>query len=218
YGMILNLLRVEDLKVEDMLKRSFAEFHAQRSAPAGAAELAALTSQLAAAGAAGWPATGLGCSREEVEEYVGVCEEIEEMEGRLQDLLSSNKSVQSSLQPGRLVLFNNPVNGLTEPAVVLGEAPPAPPPPSASLSASSSSSSVIRTPLTNSTAFASSSSSNPTSTSFLGGTGAGSTTNLGIGSLNSSLGSGSSSSSSDRRLYLLVLHRPGSVDAAHEAA
>jgi|TARA_B110000977_G_scaffold147731_1_gene187279 antiviral helicase SKI2 len=29
YGMILNLLRVEDLRVEDMLQRSFAEFHAQ---------------------------------------------------------------------------------------------------------------------------------------------------------------------------------------------
>ena len=29
YGMILNLLRVEDLRVEDMLMRSFAEFHAQ---------------------------------------------------------------------------------------------------------------------------------------------------------------------------------------------
>ena len=29
--MILNLMRVEDLRVEDMLVRSFAEFHAQRS-------------------------------------------------------------------------------------------------------------------------------------------------------------------------------------------
>jgi hypothetical protein len=28
--MILNLMRVEDLRVEDMLARSFAEFHAQR--------------------------------------------------------------------------------------------------------------------------------------------------------------------------------------------
>jgi antiviral helicase SKI2 len=33
YSMILNLLRVEDLKVEDMMKRSFAEFHAQKSVP-----------------------------------------------------------------------------------------------------------------------------------------------------------------------------------------
>ncbi|CAI0475515.1 unnamed protein product [Linum tenue] len=33
YIMILHLLRVEELKVEDMLKRSFAEFHAQRKLP-----------------------------------------------------------------------------------------------------------------------------------------------------------------------------------------
>ncbi|KAE8691783.1 ATP-dependent RNA helicase SKI2 [Hibiscus syriacus] len=33
YTMILHLLRVEELKVEDMLKRSFAEFHAQKKLP-----------------------------------------------------------------------------------------------------------------------------------------------------------------------------------------
>jgi antiviral helicase SKI2 len=33
YIMILHLLRVEELKVEDMLKRSFAEFHAQKKLP-----------------------------------------------------------------------------------------------------------------------------------------------------------------------------------------
>ncbi|KZV46871.1 heat shock protein 83 [Dorcoceras hygrometricum] len=34
YIMILHLLRVEELKVEDMLNRSFAEFHAQKDLPA----------------------------------------------------------------------------------------------------------------------------------------------------------------------------------------
>ena len=33
YNMILNLLRVEDFRVEDMIKRSFSEFHVQRLAP-----------------------------------------------------------------------------------------------------------------------------------------------------------------------------------------
>uniref|UniRef100_A0A0A9D988 Helicase, putative n=1 Tax=Arundo donax TaxID=35708 RepID=A0A0A9D988_ARUDO len=33
YTMILHLLCVEELKVEDMLKRSFAEFHAQKNLP-----------------------------------------------------------------------------------------------------------------------------------------------------------------------------------------
>lgn len=39
YGMILNLLRVEDLRVEDMLKRSFMEFHSQREIVGKKAEL-----------------------------------------------------------------------------------------------------------------------------------------------------------------------------------
>jgi antiviral helicase SKI2 len=34
YNMILNLLRVQDFRVEDMIKRSFSEVHAQRSVPA----------------------------------------------------------------------------------------------------------------------------------------------------------------------------------------
>ena len=33
YRMIVSLLRVRDFKVEDMLKRSFAEFHAQKALP-----------------------------------------------------------------------------------------------------------------------------------------------------------------------------------------
>ncbi|KXZ46609.1 hypothetical protein GPECTOR_42g820 [Gonium pectorale] len=182
YGMILNLLRVEDLKVEDMLKRSFAEFHAQRSAPAGAAELAALESQLAAAAAAPWPATSLGCSRAEVEEYADVCEEVERLSERLQDALAANKSFQQSLVPGRIVLYNNPVNGLTEPAVVLGDAPAAPPP-ATSLTAPAA------------------------------------TPSTGPGASSTPSGTASTASAADpRRLYLLVLHRPGSVDEQHEAA
>jgi len=33
YSMILNLLRVEELRVEDMMKRSFSEFSEQRDTP-----------------------------------------------------------------------------------------------------------------------------------------------------------------------------------------
>jgi hypothetical protein len=31
YNMILNLIRASDLSVEDMIKRSFSEFHAQKA-------------------------------------------------------------------------------------------------------------------------------------------------------------------------------------------
>ncbi|PNW76952.1 hypothetical protein CHLRE_11g482483v5 [Chlamydomonas reinhardtii] len=202
YGMILNLLRVEDLKVEDMLKRSFAEFHAQRTAPAGAAELAAVEAELAAAAAAAWPATALGCGREEVEAYADVCEAIERLSGQLQDTLASNKSFQQALVPGRLVLYDNPVNGLTEPAVVLGDAPAA----ASSSSSSSSSSSGVGV---------------GSSSSSLRGAGAAGLAPGGVGG-GSGVGGVSTAAAAatpdPRRLYLLVLHRPAAADAEHEAA
>ena len=40
--------------------------------------------QLAALSAQPWPATGLGCSRAQVEEYADCCEQIEELSERLQ--------------------------------------------------------------------------------------------------------------------------------------
>ncbi len=50
----------------------------------GAAELSAVESQLAALRSAPWPATALGCSRAEVEEYADVVEAVEEVSGQLQ--------------------------------------------------------------------------------------------------------------------------------------
>jgi len=46
YSMILNLLRVERLRVEDMIKRSFGEFHTQKDAYSDAEKLKALESRL----------------------------------------------------------------------------------------------------------------------------------------------------------------------------
>ncbi|KAG2427509.1 hypothetical protein HYH02_014555, partial [Chlamydomonas schloesseri] len=205
YGMILNLLRVEDLKVEDMLKRSFAEFHAQRSAPAGAAELAAVERELAAAAAAPWPATALGCGREEVEGYADVCEAIERLSEQLQGTLASNKSFQQALVPGRLVLWANPLNGLTEPAVVLGDAPAAPAPAAASSSLGLGAAGAAG-PLTNAGAAASAAAS---ASLTGGGTTAGAA---------GAAAAAAAATPDPRRLYLLVLHKPGAVDAEHEAA
>ena len=43
YSMLLNLLRVEQLRVEDMMKRSFAEFHNQKDEAVWKQRLQALT-------------------------------------------------------------------------------------------------------------------------------------------------------------------------------
>ena len=44
--MILNLLRVEELRVEDMMKRSFAEFHMQKDAQERKREMEELEQKL----------------------------------------------------------------------------------------------------------------------------------------------------------------------------
>lgn len=73
-------------QVEDMLKRSFLEFHAQKAAPEAAAALARGQSALAALRAKPWPlpADAPGCSRGEVQEYVAVCGRVDALSRRLQ--------------------------------------------------------------------------------------------------------------------------------------
>ena len=55
YSMILNLLRGEALTVHDMLRRSFAEYHTARAAPAAAAAATAAAARAAALDAGPWP-------------------------------------------------------------------------------------------------------------------------------------------------------------------
>jgi antiviral helicase SKI2 len=95
-----------------------------------------------------------------------------------------NRSAQSMLVPGRVVLWANPINGLTEAAVVLGDTPQGCTMPDLSAPAKTSG-----------------------STSAAG---------AGSSSLLSSSSSGSAGSS-EKRVALLVLHRPGAVDARHLA-
>ncbi len=67
-----------------MLKRSFAEFHAQRAAPDALAKLEAARAQLAALRARPWPHSYLGTTREEVEEYHSLTVRIDRLSGALQ--------------------------------------------------------------------------------------------------------------------------------------
>lgn len=93
YGMVLNLLRVEDLRVEDMLKRSFAEFHSQREAVAKKGELVRaevalrrlrqLAEAAAAEDAAGWAAAA---------EHSRLAAEAEAAAARAQALIMSGRA------------------------------------------------------------------------------------------------------------------------------
>ena len=67
-----------------MLKRSFAEFHAQRAAPEALEALQKGQQRLAQLRGRPWPHSFLGTSRQEVEEYHSMGRRIEDLSGELQ--------------------------------------------------------------------------------------------------------------------------------------
>jgi antiviral helicase SKI2 len=117
--MILNLLRVEGLRVEDMMRRSFAEHHAQRAAPEAAAALARGRAALARLRARPWPASPLGTRREEVEEYAALSERAEALGAGAHAAAMASRGAAAALAPGRVVLAPGAAPGATEVGVVL---------------------------------------------------------------------------------------------------
>ena len=72
------------LQVEDMLKRSFAEFHAQRAAPDALEALQKGRARLDELRGHPWPASLLGTRREEVARYHALSQRIEALTVELQ--------------------------------------------------------------------------------------------------------------------------------------
>ncbi|KAJ4965981.1 hypothetical protein NE237_017830 [Protea cynaroides] len=100
YTMILHLLRVEELKVEDMLKRSFAEFHAQKKLPEKQQLLMLKLAQ---------PAKAIECIKGEpaIEEYYGMLTEAETHRNRVTDAVMPSQTAQQFLSPGRVVVVKS---------------------------------------------------------------------------------------------------------------
>lgn len=119
YSMILNLLRVEDLKVEDMLKRSFAEFHAQKAQPGMVETLQKGQEALRRLRHRPWPLSPQGTTREEVEEYAKASIAVEDLSKRLQEAIMSTRGAASALSNGRVVLVQHGVTGVMELGAVL---------------------------------------------------------------------------------------------------
>jgi hypothetical protein len=103
-----------------MLKRSFAEFHAQRAQPGQAAGLAAGEAQLAALEAAPWPPCLCGADRGAITHYWHLSRQIEELNETVQEAIMSSRTTHGLLTPGRVVLVAQPTSGLTELGVVVG--------------------------------------------------------------------------------------------------
>ncbi|XP_031386867.1 DExH-box ATP-dependent RNA helicase DExH11 isoform X2 [Punica granatum] len=97
YIMILHLLRVEELKVEDMLKRSFAEFHAQKGLSETHTLLKTMLDQ---------PTKSIECIKGEpaIKEYYEMHEEAERLNNDIADSVMQSPVAAHFLTPGRVVV------------------------------------------------------------------------------------------------------------------
>ena len=78
------MLTVDAAQVEDMLKRSFAEFHAQRSHPEALQKLAEGKARLEGLRARPWPNSPLATSQQDVEDYYHLCDHIQMLTKHIQ--------------------------------------------------------------------------------------------------------------------------------------
>ncbi|VVA40985.1 Hypothetical predicted protein [Prunus dulcis] len=100
YIMILHLLRVEELKVEDMLKRSFAEFHAQKKLPEQQQLLMRKLAQ---------PTKTIECIKGEpaIEEYYDMYSEAETYYTEILEAVMQSSVAQKFLTAGRVVVMKS---------------------------------------------------------------------------------------------------------------
>ncbi|KAF3656530.1 ATP-dependent RNA helicase SKI2 [Capsicum annuum] len=100
YIMILHLLRVEELKVEDMLKRSFAEFHAQKKLPEQQQLLMLKLAQ---------PTKSVECIKGEpaIEDYFDMYSEAEKYSHQIAEAVMQSPVPQQYLTTGRAVVVKS---------------------------------------------------------------------------------------------------------------
>jgi len=96
YSMILNLLRVERLHVEDMMKRSFGEFHTQKDASSNAEKLKVLESRLGNLSLINDPSGDL-------HEYYDCCAEYFKLRSSINEKIYAQHVGSKVLVPGRVV-------------------------------------------------------------------------------------------------------------------
>lgn len=104
YNMILNLLRVEDFKVEDMLKRSFAEFFSQHLQPEQQELLIKTEKQLS-------KLEKIECimGEPDIENYHSIYSEISSINKQLMTMLLNSKNSSQILSSGRVLILKTQV-------------------------------------------------------------------------------------------------------------
>ena len=107
YNMILNLLRVEALKVEEMIKRSFSENASQRLLPTQEKAVVEAESKLSAL-----PYVECDVCTQDIERYYDACHDVAKRNQSLLQLALSRPQGSKLLAPGRVVAVRDGVRGL----------------------------------------------------------------------------------------------------------
>jgi antiviral helicase SKI2 len=104
YSMILNLLRVQTLKVEEMIKRSFSENSAQKGLPEQKKALEEKSKLYTAM-------TKLSCTicESDIYEFYDACSRIIKLGFDLKERIITSVLAPKILAPGRIVILNNSV-------------------------------------------------------------------------------------------------------------
>ncbi|XP_045196087.2 SKI2 subunit of superkiller complex protein-like [Mercenaria mercenaria] len=105
YSMILNLLRVEQLRVEDMMKRSFSEFHSQKDVARRKEDLQVLHKKLSTL-------EDIECfmCSVDLEPYWEACRDYHDLQKHLQGIILSHPAAVKALSPGRVVIMNHEID------------------------------------------------------------------------------------------------------------
>ncbi|XP_066215877.1 superkiller complex protein 2 [Saccopteryx leptura] len=102
YSMILNLLRVDALRVEDMMRRSFSEFPSRKDSKAHEQALAELTKKLSTL-----EEPDLTGQLADLPEYYSWAEELTETRSRIQHRVIESVNGLKSLSAGRVVVVRS---------------------------------------------------------------------------------------------------------------
>nr|CAB3266088.1 helicase SKI2W-like [Phallusia mammillata] len=101
YSMILNLLRVEQLRVEEVMKRSFSEFHARKDSKTQEERMRKLQEQIDEK----FDITEL-LARSDYERYLDNCEELLHLRAHVQEETLFSNAGMKMLQAGRVMVLD----------------------------------------------------------------------------------------------------------------
>jgi len=99
--MILNLLRVEQLRVEEVMKRSFSEFHARKDSKSQEDRIKVLQEEIDQR----YEVTEL-LNRTDYERYLDACHELAELRAHVQQETLRGNAAMRAMQPGRVVVLD----------------------------------------------------------------------------------------------------------------